>query len=280
MKHTEFSFIASDKVLTYAQTWQPENNLPLKGAVCLIHGLGEHGGRYEHVARFFADNGYATLAVDLRGHGRSEGKRGHIKNWQILHDIISQGLAQCGQRFGVNSPFLYGHSMGGNLVINYVLQQLPNIKGCIVTAPWLEIVQPVPAIKIILSKFVNKILGAHTEKNDIDTNNLSRDAQIVAAYNNDKLVHDKISVRLFVEASKSAVYNLSNAPKLKTPMLLMHGTADKITSYTASERFAKNAPPHLLTFKPWPNYYHEIHNEPNEDKWAVLQTMLGWMEEI
>ena len=123
MQHIEFTQQAPDGVQFYFQGWQPET--PPKAVVCLVHGLGEHSGRYAHVAAALNDAGYALLGFDLRGHGKSGGPRGHTPSYETLMDDIGRLLAEAAQRYPGQPQFLYGHSLGGNLVLNYALRRKP-----------------------------------------------------------------------------------------------------------------------------------------------------------
>src|SRR5512137_2011524 len=145
MQHIEFTQQALDDVQFYFQGWQPET--PPKAVVCLVHGLGEHTGRYAHVAAALNDAGYALLGFDLRGHGKSGGPRGHTPTYDALMDDIGRLLAEAGQRYPGQQQFLYGHSLGGNLVLNYALRRKPGLAGVIATSPALRPATPLPGWK-------------------------------------------------------------------------------------------------------------------------------------
>ena len=133
MQHIEFTQQAPDGIQFYFQGWQPET--PPKAVVCLVHGLGEHSGRYAHVAAALNDAGYALLGFDLRGHGKSGGPRGHTPSYETLMDDIGRLLAEAAHRYPGRPQFLYGHSLGGNLVLNYALRRKPGIGGVVATSP-------------------------------------------------------------------------------------------------------------------------------------------------
>ena len=275
MKHTAFNWYGPDGQLVFAQKWQPDNNFKLRGVICLIHGLGEHSSRYKHFAKFFTQHDFAVMACDLRGHGQSEGKRGHVKSFHILLNQVDKLLEEASKKFPGTPRFVYGHSMGGNIVINHALTHNPRIKGVIVSAPWLRTVVEVPKSKLLLAKVASFVWGAYTESNGLDLAQLSRDTQVAKDYEEDPLVHDKISANLFFQGTQYANESMEKADELDIPMLLMHGTKDGITDYTASVEFAKKAPKYV-TFKEWPNFYHELHNEPEKND--VLEHVLAWIE--
>ena len=148
MLHSEFTWQAEDGLQLFAQDWRPESEP--HAVVCLVHGIGEHSGRYEHLATFLNQAGYALSAFDLRGHGKSQGQRGHAKTYGVLLDDISRFLAENVKRFPNLSFFLYGHSFGGALVLNYVLRCHPQITGVIATGASLRTAFKPPAWKLIL----------------------------------------------------------------------------------------------------------------------------------
>jgi len=241
----------------------------------LVHGIGEHSGRYVQVADSLTQAGYILISFDLRGHGKSEGPRGHTPTYEALMNDIFSLLEVANQQFPQLSFFLYGHSLGGNLVLNYILRRQPQFKGVIVTAPWLCLAFEPPAFKIILGKITNQLFPAFSQKNGLDTKVLSHDAEVVHAYENDPLVHDHISARMFIGIYQSAQWALEHASEFSLPLLLMHGGDDKIISVEASHEFADKINENC-TFKIWDGFYHEIHNEPEKEK--VFKFMVDWLD--
>lgn len=259
-----------DGITLYTKSWDVESP---KAVVCLIHGLGEHSGRYEHVAKFFNENGISFAAFDLRGHGRSEGKRGHAEYQQLMDDI-TLFLESC----KYDCPkILYGHSMGGNLALNYILRYNPDIAGGIISAPFLALPKDLPRYLLFILKLLNVVAPSIQLSNGIDPSLISRDKEVVEKYISDPLVHNKISPRFILQSLEAGKWALENADKLKKPILLIHGTGDGITSYHASREFARRAGK-LCRFVSYEGFYHEPHNEPEKEK--VLSDMLKWIEEV
>jgi len=273
MKYTEFKFKTFDGLQLFGQSWQPEGQS--RAVVCLIHGLGEHSGRYTHLADSLTQAGYILISFDLRGHGKSEGPRGHTPTYEALMNDISSLLEVANKQFPQLSFFLYGHSLGGNLVLNYILRRHPQFKGVIVTAPWLRLAFEPPAFKIILGKITNQLFPAFSQKNGLDTKVLSHDVEVVHAYENDPLIHDHISARMFIGIYQSAQWALEHASEFSLPLLLMHGGDDKIISVEASREFADKINGNCI-FKIWDGFYHEIHNEPEKEK--VFKFMVDWLD--
>ena len=272
MKHLEFNWNTSGNVEIYGQAW--ECNAP-KAVLCLVHGMGEHSGRYRHVAEYFNTLGYTVIAYDHRGHGKSGGKRGHCPTYELLLEGVKELFQQAGERYGNLPQFLYGHSMGGNVVLNFALRKKPRINGVISSGPWLKLAFEPPAIQVKLGKLVSGIFPSFTQRTKLDANLVSRDKQEVKAYQDDPLVHDYISSSMFLGCYDAGIWALENADKMEIPLLIFHGTDDQLTSHKASEEFAGKAKGDI-TLKLWDGLFHECHNEPEN---AEVLTFIGdWME--
>ncbi len=188
---------------------------------------------------------------------------------------VSAFLSLVEKRYPGLPMFLYGHSMGGNLVLNYSLRRKPQVVGVIATGPWLKLAFDPPAMQVRLGRMMNKIAPGFTQKSGLDQAALSHDPKVVKAYADDPLVHEKISARLFVDMYESGLWALDHAANFPLPLLIMHGTGDRLTSATASREFAERGGKNV-TWKAWESAYHEIHNEP--EKAEVLKTMVSWMD--
>ena len=243
--------------------------------VCLIHGIGEHSGRYTHVAAALTKVGYALLSFDLRGHGKSQGQRGHTPSYEVLMDDIDHLLDEAARRFPNRPHFLYGHSMGGNLVLNYVLRRRPRLAGVIATAPDLGLAFELSPWKITLWQIINNLWPALPLAAGLDTKALSHDSEVVHDRENDPLIHDRISVRMFISVRKAALWALQHAAQFPLPLLLMYGSADRLTSAGATRQFADRVTGDC-TFKLWEGLYHEIHNEPTQQE--VFNSLISWLQ--
>ncbi|HEY58744.1 MAG TPA: alpha/beta hydrolase [Anaerolineae bacterium] len=248
-----------------------------RGGVVLIHGLGEHSGRYAHVAQALNEIGLSVLAPDLPGHGRSGGRRGHFPSYEQVLDLIGLVLDRLGEAVGGRPLLLYGHSLGGNLVINYTLRRPQGLRGAVASGPWLRLAIQPPRWRVALARTVGRLLPAVTQPNGLDPHDLSHDPQVVQAYIGDPLVHDRISAGLFLSAYQAGLWALENATWLQVPLLLMHGTADRLTSPEASAAFCARAGS-LCTLRLWEGLCHEVHNEPQ--KAEVLTALREWLESI
>ncbi|MCX6054812.1 MAG: lysophospholipase [Chloroflexi bacterium] len=275
MQHTEYSWTTTDKIKIFGQEWKPDGKP--KAAIALVHGLGEHSGRYNTVAETLVSKGYSLTAFDLRGHGRSEGVRGHAPSYDALMSDITQNINLTKEHFPGSAVFLYGHSLGGNLTLFYCLTQKPAIQGAIVTSPGLGTAAPVPAVKLALGKLLYNLLPAAQMDNGLDRSGLSRDPEVEKNYSKDPLVHPKISAHLALDLINNGRYIIDHAGEFPLPLLLLQGTSDKLVSPTLTKTFANAAPPSKITFKEWQGYYHELHNEPEKQK--VLKFITDWLDQ-
>ncbi|MFO0947599.1 MAG: alpha/beta hydrolase [Planctomycetota bacterium] len=274
MNRTEITWRGKDGKLTFAQGWSPKAQS--RGVVCLVHGLGEHGGRYDRVACDFRDAGIATLAMDVRGHGRSEGKRGHVPSFELIHSEIAHLLEEARTRHFGAPIFLYGHSFGGAMVLHHALRSQEKLAGVIVSSPALRPAFEPPAWKTLLGKCLNHVWPSLALANELDVNEISSDPTVVRAYREDPLVHDRISVRLFNEWLAAVAEIFGRADEFPQPILLFHGSADKLTSAPATRELAG----HLgsrCTFRLLEGCRHEPHNEPC--KQDLQQWITAWMNE-
>ena len=273
MKISEWNWKSSyDGLDMYARSWAPEGQP--KAVLVLVIGLGEHVARYEHVGAALVDKGYALLGFDLRGHGRSGGPRGHSPcNEAFMQDIDSM-FKQVDLLFPGIRQFIYGHSLGGILVLNYVLCRQPALAGAVVTAPGLHTALEDQKVKVMLAKVLGSFLPSITFPSGLDAAILSRNPEVVNRYKNDPLVHDRISFGMGKNLLEMSQWIFEHASELNIPLLLMHGTEDKLAFSRGSQEFAEKAGD-KVTLKLWDGLYHEIHNEPEQAQ--VFAYMLDWL---
>jgi alpha-beta hydrolase superfamily lysophospholipase len=215
----------------------------------------------------------AFTGVDLPGHGSSDGVRGNIKSYEQTDEMIDMLLETIGKTFPGVPVFLYGHSLGGGIVLDYMLRKNPPVKGVIATSPWLKLSFEPNKFKMMLASIMKSIYPGLVQASGLVVDDLSHDREVVEKYIADPLVHDKISVSLLVNATKAASYALEHAAELKVPLLLMHGSDDKICSPEGSREFASKTK--LAELKIWDGGYHELHNETfRQDVFAYL---LKWI---
>ena len=256
--------------------WKPTGTP--RAVVALVHGLGEHVNRYAHVGSFLNGAGIAVIGKDLHGHGRRPGRKGHSPGLDSLLDDIDQLVSLCHTRYEGIPVFLYGHSMGGTLVLySTIFRPSEGIAGIICTSPWLKLPKPPSPALILAARMINAVFPWITQPNGLNAEDLSRDPSVVKAYQNDPLVHNRISARMAVQLTDAAARLLQLTNSIPLPTLLMHGVEDRITDPEGSRIFAKKDTEHIKLVL-WNGCRHELHNEPEQT--TVLQTMVNWMEPI
>ncbi len=273
MLHNENSWETKDGIKLFAQNWRPESTP--KAVVVLIHGLGEHSSRYKHVAQYFSDAGYALSTMDLRGHGRSGGVRGHFPSFDVVMTDISQLLDETQKMYPGLPVFLYGHSLGGALTLYFGYTQKRDLKGIIATSPGLASGTPIPPMKIMAARVLTRLAPKMTMPNGLDFDSLSHDPEVKRVYLADPLVHPLISTRLGAELLNAGIWIRSKSGNFPYPLLLMQGADDRIVDAALNQKFAQGLTGNV-TFKMWDGMCHEIHNE--YDKLKVLKFMVDWMD--
>jgi acylglycerol lipase len=274
MNSFELRWKSKDKLDLFGRAWEPSERKP-KAVICHVHGLGEHSGRYVHVARAFSNAGYAMLSFDLRGHGHSGGLRGHISSIDDYMQDIDSLFEQARSRYPGLPMFLYGHSIGAVQVLNYCLRQKPDLKGVIATSPSLHTAIEYQTIKVVMAKALGALFPKVTIASGLKPGDLSRDQAVVQAYINDPLVHDRASLGFGKNMLDANRWALEHAAEFPLPLLLVHGKEDVIAFPSSSIEFA--APlKEKCTLMLWDGLYHEVHNEPK--KAEVLNAMTIWMD--
>jgi len=276
MKTFESKWDGADGITFYMQGWEPEGRP--KALLALMHGLGEHTGRYAHVGKVMADEGYALIGFDLRGHGKSGGARGHSPSLDAYMQDIKEFLVFLVQRHPEIPHFLYGHSLGGLLYLSYAIQFKPELMGVIVTGAALRSSLQEQKGKIAMVNLLGSLLPAMTIQSGLDPTTISRDPDVVQVYIKDPLVHYRTSLG-FGKAALSAIeLCFARTRELRLPLLIMHGKADQLTYPSGSEDFARlvREAGGDVTLKLWEGLYHELHNEP--EKAEVFAFMAEWLD--
>ena len=251
------------------------SSITVRGVVVLVHGFGEHSGRYaKHVVPMLSNLGLAVVQYDNIGHGKSGGKRGDCPSYDALMDILSQVVQKAQERYPDLPLFLYGHSMGGNLVLNYALRFKMPIRGIVASSPYLRLAFRPPLWKMALGKLMLHILPSITMPSGLDPNGISRIPEEVAEYSSDPLVHDKVSPMYSFPVMDAGEWAIAHADELKSHALLLHGTADPIIDYHGTEDFCRNSKKAEL--KPFEGGYHELHHDECRDQ--MLDTVRNWLQ--
>jgi alpha-beta hydrolase superfamily lysophospholipase len=269
---SEDATVTGDGAVLWTRTWRPESR-PLRGHVVLVHGLGEHSGRYDSVALRLAGAGFSLRAFDLRGHGRSSGRRGDTRLEPALADLER---LRCGA--AAESPglpiFLYGHSLGALIVLTALVRRRPGVSGAVVSAPPLRNALRRQTAKVLLARALGALLPGITLPTGLDPEALSRDPAVTAAYRADPLVHDRGSLGL-ARDSLAATVQVEAATTLGAPVLVVHGSADRIAFVEGSRALAARLPG-TVTLREHAGLFHEPHNEPERE--LVLAEIAGWLD--
>lgn len=278
MKHAEGYFDGKRQTRIYWQHWLPEN---VRADVVIAHGLGEHGGRYQHVAKTLADTGCAVYALDHRGHGKSGGPRVFIDRFanavediNTLVDIVVEKRRSRSRRRPI---FLLGHSMGGALSLSYTLKYGERLSGLALSGPAVAL-DGAPPMTGPISKLLSSLapkLGMFA----IDPGLVSQDPEAVAAYRSDPLnAHGKVPARTLGEIVKFVEWLPAALPMIRLPVLLMHGGEDKLAGVSGSRMVADRISSMDKTLIVYDGLYHEIFNERPEDRKQVLEDLAGWIK--
>ncbi len=247
-----------------------------KAIILLVHGFGEHAGRYHDWAAKFNEEGVSLRAFDLPGHGNSEGRRGVMPRFEVLYDTIDIMIKDIAAELPRVPQFIYGHSLGGGIVLDYLIQRKPDLRGAIVTSPWIRLAYEPPRIKKLIASVVSKIMPGMTQPSGLKTEDLSRDPKVVESYRNDPLVYGTISAGIFGSITDAGKEILSRASEITLPLLLVHGRDDRITSAAATMEVAAAAP--KATLKLWDGGYHELHNDLVRDD--HFDFIIEWIETL
>lgn len=275
MNYKSTVYASFDGIKLSGYLWEPEEKP--KALLNLIHGFGEYSERYDHWAMKFVEKGFVVHAIDNRGHGRSDGRRGHINSFDDFLNDVDVLVKESNKLYPELPQFIYGHSMGGNIVSNYILKRDCNFVGAVISSPWLRLTFNPSAITILLARIMKQIFPKFTQKANLDVKGVSHDHEIVNKYLDDTLIHEKISARMFFEIYQAGNWVIENADKLKIPALVQHGSGDKITSHKASKEFVENANKEGkdVIYKEWDGLYHELHNELEKDK--IFDYVFNWL---
>jgi acylglycerol lipase len=249
-----------------------------KGMIIIFHGMGEHSGRYVDLTKKLNEIGFSVVSFDHRGHGRSGGKRGHTPSYDLLMDDI-KNVVDFAENLEQDKPiFVFSQSMGANLALNYMIRRKDKrIKGVVASSPYLKLAFNPPKWKVALGKMAAGIYPALTQRTGLEVEAISRDKSVIEKYQNDPLVHDKITASFFVQVHQAGPYAIDHINEIECPVLVLHGTADRLTSHIASEELAKNAKGNVQ-LKIYSDCYHELHHE--EEKKEVFNEILDWIKNL
>jgi alpha-beta hydrolase superfamily lysophospholipase len=273
MQHNEGRFSGCGNLNLYYQSWHPDEQI--QATVVMIHGLGGHSGLFEPAVRYLILQGYEIYAFDLRGHGRSPGQRGYINSWAEFREDLHLFLQQVqAQRSDTARPcFLWGHSLGGTIALDYALRSPQMLKGLIVTAPALGKVQ-ISAFKLALGWALSRLLPRFSLKLGLRNDVCSKNPDICVAYLQDPLRHEYGSARLATEFFATVHWIYQHISELNIPLLLLHCREDEVTLAEASREFFQQVMVADKEHREYSGCYHDLYIDAN---YQVLSDLNHWL---
>lgn len=263
---------SADGTQLHWRAW--EVNAP-KATFAVVHGLGEHSGRYQRFAQAMADRGCSTFAVDLRGMGASEGARGHVERWQDWVQDAAALVAMVQDHPSAGEVVPVGHSFGGVVLLSAVIQEAVLARRFVVSNPALIPKVRIPGWKSSLGRMTSRLVPRLTLNNEVDPGAVSRDPEVVAAYRSDPLVHSKISSRLFTEWRAASADVLARAAQIRTPFLVILSQEDRLIDPEGGRRLARLAAGAPAQLREYPGRYHEPFNDL--DSGQVFDDLARWL---
>jgi len=274
MAQYEFNKKAFDGLSLYFQGWQTSQ--AQKGVICLVHGLGEHSGRYYLWAEWLNQAGYSVLSYDLRGHGKSDGLRGHVTSYEDYLNDTDMLLDEAKNKNAGSPCFLYGHSLGAIIAAYYVLRRKPHLPGVILSGLSTNTALQQQKGKVMLAKLIGSIMPKFTMKSGLVPSTLSKDPEIVTRYVNDPLIHDAVTASWGKSSITVIDWINQHASEWTLPVLVMHGEIEQLGFADGSREFASKIKGDC-TLKIWQGLVHEIHNEPENKQ--VFDFLCQWLDQ-
>lgn len=273
MNQSSGNFKCSDDLQLFYQVWQPEAEP--QAVMVIVHGFSDHSDRYMNMVKALVPRGILIYSYDQRGHGQSPGTRGHVNQFAEFRDDLHIFFKFVSTQEAGYPIFLFGHSMGGLIILDYGLHYPVGINGVIASAPHLSD-PPISPILKTLSNLMSGVWPTLSISAGLDATGLSRDPQVVKDYLDDPLVHGKGTPRLATELSDAVDYTQANAANFKPPLLMYHGTADTLTDPDASKRFFDQVKSMNKTYIPYEGGFHEGHNDFHNER--VIIDIGQWIE--
>ena len=275
--HSAGTFQGVDGLNLYYQNWNPGGKI--RGILALVHGLGGHSGNYTNIVEHLLSKQYGVYGLDLRGHGRSPGQRGYINTWAEFRDDVGIFLKMIQQKQPGCPIFLFGHSMGGMIVLEYALrypQDISALQGVIAVAPSIGEVGVSPGL-VLLGKILSRLCPRFSLNNGLDITAGSRDPKLVATYAQDSLRHTRATARFSTEFFSTLTWIRRHADEWKAPLLILHGSSDRIVLPEGSKIFYQRVTCSDKLRIEYPGAYHDLHCDLNYREF--LADMSNWMDQ-
>ncbi len=272
-QHREGHLKALDGTDLYTQAWLPAEKP--KAVILIVHGLGEHSGRYGTYVNYFMPRGYALYSFDARGHGRTSGTRGHVDRFDRYVDDLDRRAAEPRSDWPGMPLFILGHSLGSLIALSYARQYPDRLTGLIVTGTALKDALEMPAWKRSMATVLSRVTPSLKMNNGVALSSLSHDPAVIAAFKADPLTHTWGTPRLDREAQKVRAQIRQSATTWCVPTLMLHGAADPICLAEGARQFVAQTPAGAVEYHEYPGLYHEIHNEAENEQ--VFGDIVTWL---
>jgi alpha-beta hydrolase superfamily lysophospholipase len=268
-------FEGIDRLRLHYRLWEADEP---RAGVLVVHGLFEHSRRYEEVGRSLAEDGFSTFALDLRGHGASEGRRGHTRRFEILLQDLDrfrrevEGLSRPGLPL-----FIIGHSLGGLITLRYLEEYDTPLRGAIITSPWLGTAVAVPRWQVLLANALERVLPALPFRFRLDAASLTHDPDRVTDYQDDPHIHTTITPRMFTQISSAIHLALQRGDRIDLPVHFLLAGDDLVVDTSRSLAFARSLPDRFVTVEVLEGQYHEVFQEVDRER--LVTAITDWMED-
>ncbi len=272
--HADGSFRVADGLDLYYQRWLPSGEP--RAAVVLVHGFNEHCGRYARVVRALTARGHAVYGFDQRGFGRSPGRRCHVERWAQYREDLGAFLHLVRREQGIRPLFLYGHSLGGVTVLDYVLADPAGIRGVVCGSAALEPAGVAKPHLVAIARLLSRAWPTLALDPKLDPSGLSREPVVVQAYATDPLVQHRATARFGAESLDAIASVKERAARLAVPILILHGEADRLVLPSGSRRLFESIREEDKALRLYPGAYHELHNDL--DSGSVLADVCAWLD--
>jgi len=273
MKHVEGRFKGRKGLALYYQSWLPAKRP--KAILLVVPGFAEHSGRYTNLVNYFVPRGYAVYSFDHRGHGKSEGRRGYVERFSYYLDDLKTFFDIVRGKHGDDKIFIVGHSMGGTIATTYAVHHQDEFDGLILSGAALKAATSVSPALIVVARIFSRLLPKMGIAG-LEASAISQDKAVIDAYVTDPLVYQgKVSARLGTELLKVMQELPQQMPRIVLPILIMHGTVDRLSDPKGSEMLYERDSSRDKTLKLYDGFYHEIFNEPKREQ--VFKDMEIWL---
>ncbi len=268
------TFIGKGGLEIFFQCWKAAKP---RGIVVIVHGLGEHSGRFTNIIHGLAGKNISVYAMDLRGHGKSRGKRGHVCSFMDYVADLNIYIEIIRGNYNKMPIIMLGHSMGGLIAITYAIIHKDDVSGLVLSAPLLKFAIEVPSWKKFFGRILSRIAPSFSMRTGLNPADLSHDSDVIDDYENDILVHDRASSRWFTEVEKAMEDCMESADELTLPLFIVHGKDDKIVDHSGSlllyERaFSDKSELHVID-----GFYHEPMNESGAERTKIIDIISTWI---